>query len=53
MLNDIEINKIPIEKLRSIIGYIPQHPKLFNRTLYENINYGLEKKFPLIKFMKF
>ena len=33
MLNDVEINKIPIEKLRSIIGYIPQHPKLFNRTL--------------------
>jgi ABC-type multidrug transport system fused ATPase/permease subunit len=49
MLNDIEINKIPIEKLRSIIGYIPQHPKLFNRTLYDNINYGLDEKVSIDK----
>ena len=44
LINNVEINKIPIDNLRSIIGYIPQHPKLFNRTLYENINYGLENK---------
>ena len=44
LLNDIEINKIPIDKLRSIIGYIPQHPKLFNRTLYENITYRINEK---------
>ena len=44
LLNDIEINKVPIDKLRTVIGYIPQHPKLFNRTLYENITYGIDKK---------
>ena len=44
MINDINIKNIPINTLRTIIGYIPQHPKLFNRTLYENINYGLKNK---------
>jgi ABC-type multidrug transport system fused ATPase/permease subunit len=44
LLNDIEINKVPIDKLRAVIGYIPQHPKLFNRTLYENITYGIDEK---------
>jgi ABC-type multidrug transport system fused ATPase/permease subunit len=31
-----------IDKMRKYISYIPQHPKLFDRTLYENISYGLE-----------
>jgi ABC-type bacteriocin/lantibiotic exporter with double-glycine peptidase domain len=44
LLNNIEINKVPIDKLRRVIGYIPQHPKLFNRTLYENITYGIDEK---------
>jgi len=44
LLNNIEINKVPIDKLRAVIGYIPQHPKLFNRTLYENITYGIDEK---------
>lgn len=44
MINDTNIKDIPINTLRTIIGYIPQHPKLFNRTLYENINYGLKNK---------
>ena len=30
--------------MRSIINYIPQHPKLFNRTLFHNIVYGVERK---------
>lgn len=29
------------EYVRSRIGYIPQNPILFNRTIYENIAYGL------------
>jgi len=29
------------EVLRRIFRYIPQSPKLFNRSLYENITYGL------------
>ena len=32
---------IDINDLRDKIVYIPQHPKLFNRTLWENISYGL------------
>lgn len=43
MLNNIEIDKITTDELRNLIGYIPQHPKLFNRTLYENITYGVEQ----------
>lgn len=43
-LNNIEIRDISINKLRDIVNYIPQHPKLFNRTLFENITYGYNKK---------
>ena len=36
------IKNISIESLRKNIRYIPQHPKLFNRTLYENIIYAVK-----------
>ncbi len=42
-IDGIDINHIPNEDIRNNIFYIPQKPKLFNRTLYENIIYGLEK----------
>lgn len=32
------------EDLRSTIGYIQQNPILFNRSIYDNIVYGLEKQ---------
>lgn len=32
---------IDIKTLRSKIGYVPQVPILFNRSVYENITYGL------------
>ena len=38
--------EIEIDELRDNIVYIPQHPKLFNRTLWENISYGLPIKGP-------
>lgn len=38
------VNEISNEEIRSNIFYIPQKPKLFNRTLYENIVYGLPTK---------
>jgi len=41
-LNNNNIRDISIENLRSVITYIPQHPKLFNRTLLNNITYGNE-----------
>ena len=40
-INNIEKNKLDQDILKNYITYIPQHPKLFNRTLLENITYGL------------
>jgi ABC-type branched-subunit amino acid transport system ATPase component len=42
-IGGISINNVKNTELRDKIFYIPQKPKLFNRTLYENIVYGLEK----------
>lgn len=42
LLNNININNIHINDIRSNILYVPQHPQLFNRTLWENLIYGLE-----------
>ena len=44
MLNGLEIKKVAIDNLRTNIRYIPQHPKLFNRTLYENIIYSMKRE---------
>ena len=44
LINGKDIMKLNIDKLRNYISYIPQHPKLFDRTLFENINYGIEDK---------
>ena len=33
-------SSIPVEQLRKIIGYVPQIPVLFNRSIYENIAYS-------------
>ena len=41
-INGKNINEISNSELRKNIFYIPQKPKLFNRTLYENITYGLK-----------
>jgi len=35
--------KIDLEDIREKIIYIPQHPNLFNRTLRDNILYGVKK----------
>ena len=40
-IGGVSINNVTNEDLRDKIFYIPQKPKLFNRTLYENIVYGL------------
>jgi len=42
-INGVSINEISNHQLRKNVFYIPQKPKLFNRTLYENIVYGLEE----------
>lgn len=41
-INNININEISNTEMRNNVYYIPQKPKLFNRTLYENIVYGLK-----------
>jgi ABC-type multidrug transport system fused ATPase/permease subunit len=40
-IGGVSINNVSNTDLRDKIFYIPQKPKLFNRTLYENIIYGL------------
>ena len=46
LVNGKDITTLNLDKLRKYISYIPQHPKLFDRTLYENIIYGLEENTP-------
>ena len=42
-IGGVDTNDVSNKELRKYIFYIPQKPKLFNRTLYENIVYGLPK----------
>lgn len=42
LINGVDVADIDLDDLRKHIIYVPQHPILFNRTLWENINYGLE-----------
>ena len=54
-INGMSIKDIDIDDLRKHIVYIPQHPKLFNRTLEQNLLYGLPEHITaehIFKFMK-
>ena len=42
-IGGISINDMADDDIRKNIFYIPQKPKLFNRSLYKNIVYGIEK----------
>jgi ABC-type bacteriocin/lantibiotic exporter with double-glycine peptidase domain len=42
-IGGLSVKEISNEQIHDEIFYIPQKPKLFNRTLYENIVYGLKK----------
>ena len=44
LINNRPLKSLNIDKLREYITYIPQHPKLFNRTLFDNITYGSKNK---------
>ena len=50
-LNNYNIKDLEIDNLRNMICYIPQHPKLFNRTLYDNITYGINNKVDINKLL--
>jgi ABC-type multidrug transport system fused ATPase/permease subunit len=39
--NGIPYKDYATERIRNMIGYIPQNAVLFNKTIYENITYGL------------
>lgn len=41
-INGNNIKELNTDNIRNNILYVPQHPQLFNRTLYENLTYGLE-----------
>ena len=41
-IGNVSVNDMSNKDIRNHIFYIPQKPKLFNRTLYENIIYGLK-----------
>lgn len=42
LVNGISISELDVDDLRKYIIMVPQHPNLFNRTLWENLTYGLE-----------
>lgn len=39
-INGQQISKWPLEKLRSVIGYVPQQSMLFTGSIYENVSWG-------------
>jgi ATP-binding cassette subfamily B (MDR/TAP) protein 1 len=42
MIDDYNIKELDLEYFRSIIGYVPQEPVLFNNSIRENIIFGRE-----------
>jgi len=46
LIDGIDVRKIPLEVLRSHIGYVPQETFLFSDTLTENIRYGTDDGTP-------
>ena len=40
MVDGLDVSNYDKSALIKNLGYIPQNPKLFNRTVYENLNYG-------------
>lgn len=49
MIDDQDMESCSHESLMKHIIYIPQHPKLFNRTIWENLAYGTELTYQDIK----
>ena len=52
-INGMSLKDIDIDDLRKHMVYIPQHPKLFNRTLEENLMYGLPPSVKIEDIFKF
>jgi len=45
LIDGIDIQKIPLEVLRSNIGFVPQETFLFSETIAENIRYGVDNNY--------
>jgi ATP-binding cassette, subfamily B, multidrug efflux pump len=43
LIDGIDIKKIPLEVLRSCIGYVPQENFLYSETIANNISYGVDE----------
>ena len=43
LIDNINIKKYDIQYLRELIGYVPQEPILFNKSIKENIIFGREE----------
>jgi len=41
-IDDQDISKCSQESIAVQVAYIPQHPKVFNKTIYYNVSYGSE-----------
>ena len=41
-IDGVDVNRIPLRQLRSVIGFVPQESFLFSRTIGDNIGYGKE-----------
>ena len=41
-IDGVNVNEIDLDYLRSNVSFIPQHPKLFDRKIIDNIRYGLK-----------
>jgi ATP-binding cassette subfamily B protein len=39
-LDGVELNRIPLKKIRAAVGYVPQDSFLFSRSIAQNIAYG-------------
>jgi ABC-type multidrug transport system fused ATPase/permease subunit len=44
LIDGQDLSKVSSNEIRRKISFVPQSPKLFNRTVYENITYGMPNK---------
>lgn len=40
-IDGIDVNRYPTDRLRALIGFVPQEPFLFSATIGENLSFGL------------
>lgn len=53
LIDGNDTNEYDFNSVLEHIAYIPQNPKLFNRTIYENLSYGTKYTLDdIIKFLK-